>query len=178
MLSLSILGFAALAVSVAVVPRNRMGTALLLALGVALVVAFLAIERATDRQLFRVCGCFGEGVAARRLRPRPAQADLPDARTADGGHDGRHVCAVVRTATRRLYRRSRRASWGRAVGRLDGGEIGSASITSDRHIRRVVSVAPVVMAVGLLAAMLVQSEKSRPVPYSAGRPRWFSAEAV
>ena len=135
-----------------------MGTALLLALGVALVVAFLAIERATDRQLFRVCGCFGEGVAARRLRAQARQGDLPDARLLMAATMA-DMYVPLFDSDSAFYRRSRRASWGRAVGRLDGGEIGSASITSDRHIRRVVSVAPVVMAVGL-----------------AGPPCWFRAK--
>lgn len=159
-LSLSVLGFAALAVSVAVVPRNRMGTALLLALGVALVVAFLAIERATDRQLFR-------GLRLLRGRVLPRGVFGPGPLKWIYLTLGLLMAATMADMYVPLFGQRLGALPPVAAGFLGAalsvgwtvGEIGSASITSDRHIRRVVSVAPVVMAVGLLAAMLVQSEK-------------------
>ena len=43
----------------------------------------------------------GDGVAAGGVRSRAAEVDVRDRRTADGGHDGRHVRAAVRPAAGR-----------------------------------------------------------------------------
>ena len=153
-LSLSLLGFAALAVSVAVVPRNWIGTVLLLALGVALVVAFLAAERGAGRQLRP-----GSVLPRSVFGPGPLKwiyltlGLLMAATMADMYVPlfGQRLGGLPPVAAGFL---GAALSVGWTVG-----EIASASITSDRKIRRVVSVAPVVMAVGLMAAMLAQSEK-------------------
>ena len=81
-------------------PARRPGTAALVAAGVALVAVFVVVDRRMPR-----CG-----VAAQRVRAGSAEVDLPDARRADGRHDGGHVRAAVRSAAGPPDARWRRVS--------------------------------------------------------------------
>lgn len=152
--SLSLLGLAALTVSVAVIPRNWIATGLLLALGIALVGAFLVADRGSDRRVLsgRVLprSVFGPGplkwiYLTLGLLMAATMADMYVPLF------GQRLGALPPVAAGFL---GAALSVGWTVG-----EISSASITSDRTIRRVVAFAPVVMAVGLVAAMLVQSSE-------------------
>lgn len=150
--SLSLLGLAALVVSAAVVPRNGIATALLLALGLGLVVVFLKAERGAGQRassgMVLPRSVFGPGplkwiYLTLGLLMAATMADMYVPLF------GQRLGGLPPVAAGFL---GAALSVGWTVG-----EIGSASITSDRNIRRVVSIAPVVMAAGLVAAMLVQS---------------------
>ena len=80
----------------------------------------------------------GFGVAAQRLSARPAEVDLPHARPADGGDDGGHVRAAVRSAAGAPGAGGggipRRGSGGRLDGRRDHQRLGD-QVTADRADR-------------------------------------------
>ncbi len=152
--SLSLLGLAALVVSAAVVPRTGIGTGLLLALGFVVIIAFLAFERGLGRGFPSATvlprSVFGSGplkwiYLTLGLLMAATMADMYVPLFGQRLGDLPPVAAGLLGAA---------LSVGWTVG-----EIGSASINDDRTIRRVVSIAPLVMAAGLVAAMSVQSDE-------------------
>ncbi|MDT5124815.1 MAG: hypothetical protein QOH54_459 [Mycobacterium sp.] len=146
--SLLLLGTAALAISVAGIPRNTALTAALLAAGVALVGAFLVVDRRTSSSV----------LPATAFRPGPLKwiyvtlGVLMAATMADMYVPlfGQRLAHLVPVAAGFL-----------AVALSVGwtiGEIVSASATKSRVIVRTVAVAPLVMAVGLGIAAVSQFE--------------------
>jgi len=146
--SLLLLGTAALAISVAGIPRNTALTAALLATGVALVGAFLVVDRRTSSSV----------LPATAFRPGPLKwiyvtlGVLMAATMADMYVPlfGQRLAHLVPVAAGFL-----------AVALSVGwtiGEIVSASATKSRVIVRTVAVAPLVMAVGLGIAAVSQFE--------------------
>jgi MFS family permease len=144
--SLLLLGTAALAISVAGIPRNTALTAALLAAGVALVGAFLVVDRRTSSSV----------LPATAFRPGPLKwiyvtlGVLMAATMADMYVPlfGQRLAHLVPVAAGFL-----------AVALSVGwtiGEIVSASATKSRVIVRTVAVAPLVMAVGLGIAAVSQ----------------------
>ena len=87
--SLLLLGAAALAVSVAQLPRNVAATIGLLA------AAAVLVGLVPDRRLADA----GNGVAAQRFWARTAEVALPDHGGDDGRGDGHHICAAVWSTT-------------------------------------------------------------------------------
>ena len=93
--------------------------------------------------------------------------DLPHHGSADGGNDGRHVRAVIRTASRRAATgRGRLSRAALSVG-WTVAEIRSASIADRRVAARVVRWSPAVMAAGLGLAALAIRDGAGPVAIAA-----------
>jgi MFS family permease len=146
--SLLLLGTAALAISVAGIPRNTALTAALLAAGVALVGAFLVVDRRTSSSV----------LPATAFRPGPLKwiyvtlGVLMAATMADMYVPlfGQRLAHLVPVAAGFL-------AVALSVGWTTG-EIVSASATKSRVIVRTVAVAPLVMAVGLGIAAVSQFE--------------------
>jgi MFS family permease len=144
--SLLLLGAAALAVSVAGIPHDVWATAALLALGGALVAVFVYVDR------------------------RLTAAVLPPSTFGSGPLKWIYVTlGVLMAATmvdmyvplfgQRLAHLTPVAAGFLGAGLAIGwtvGEIGSASLSSERVIRRTVAVAPLVMATGLALGALTQ----------------------
>ncbi|MEI6253752.1 MAG: MFS transporter [Mycobacteriaceae bacterium] len=137
--SLLLLGLAALAVSAAAIPRNAAATACLLAAGVVLVVAFIAVDRRVDAAVLPR-SAFGPGP----LKWIYATLGLLMAATMVDMYVplfGQRLGALAPVVAGFL---GAALSVGWTVG-----EITSASVTSVRATVRLVALAPLVMAIGL-----------------------------
>jgi MFS family permease len=144
--SLLLLGTAALAISVAGIPRNTALTAALLAVGVALVLAFLVVDRRTSASV----------LPPTAFRPGPLKwiyltlgllmaATMVDMYVPLFGQRLAHLVPVAAG----FLGVALSIGW-------TTGEIVSASATKSRVIVRTVAVAPLVMAVGLGIAAVSQ----------------------
>ena len=144
--SLLLLGTAALAISVAGIPRNTVLTAALLAAGVALVLAFLVVDRRTSASV----------LPPTAFRPGPLKwiyltlgllmaATMVDMYVPLFGQRLAHLVPVAAG----FLGVALSIGW-------TTGEIVSASATKSRVIVRTVAVAPLVMAVGLGIAAVSQ----------------------
>jgi MFS family permease len=144
--SLLLLGTAALAISVAGIPRNTALTAALLAAGVALVLAFLVVDRRTSASV----------LPPTAFRPGPLKwiyltlgllmaATMVDMYVPLFGQRLAHLVPVAAG----FLGVALSIGW-------TTGEIVSASATKSRVIVRTVAVAPLVMAVGLGIAAVSQ----------------------
>jgi MFS family permease len=146
--SLVLLGTAALAVSVAGIPHDWRATAVLLALGVVLVVAFIYVDRRLPAAVLPP-STFGPGplkwiYLTLGLLMAATMADM-----------------YVPLFGQRLAHLTPVAAGFLGAGLAIGwtvGEISSASLRSERVIRRTVAIAPLVMATGLAVAALTQYE--------------------
>lgn len=150
--SLLLLGVAALVVSMAALPRNAAATVALLVLGAALVVAFVLVDR------------------------RVVAAVLPRSTFEPGPLKwiyltlGLLMAATMVDMYVPLFGQRLGALTPIVAGFLGAalsvgwtvGEISSASLGSTRVIRRVVAVAPLVMAAGLTVAALAQRDGASP----------------
>jgi hypothetical protein len=148
--SLLLLGLAALAVSVAAIPRNVAVTAGLLSLGVLLVLAFIAIDRRV-RAAVLPRSAFGPGplkwiYATLGLLMAATMADMYVPLF------GQRLGALAPVIAGFL---GAALSVGWTVG-----EIASASVTNVRATVRLVAVAPLVMATGLTLAALSQKDSA------------------
>jgi predicted MFS family arabinose efflux permease len=148
--SLLLLGMAALAISVAGIPRNTALTAALLAAGVALVLAFLVVDRRTSASV----------LPPTAFRPGPLKwiyltlgllmaATMVDMYVPFFGQRLAHLTPIAAGFL----------GAGLAIG-WTVGEISSASLRSSRVISWTVAVAPLVMATGLTIAALTQFEEA------------------
>ena len=146
--SLLLLGSAALAVSVAGVPRNAVWTAVLLVAGAALVAVFLVVDRRTDAAV----------LPPTAFRPGPLKwiyltlgllmaATMVDLYVPFFGQRLAHLAPVAAGFLGVAL----------AVG-WTLSEIASASVTSTKKVVRIVAVAPLVMAAGLALAAVSQFE--------------------
>lgn len=150
--SLTILGVAALTVSVAALPRSRVVTAALLAAAIALVVAFLVVDR---RAMAKV-------LPRKAFEPGPLKwmyltlGILMGATMVDmyAPLFGQRLGSLPPAAAGFL---GAALSVGWTVG-----EIRSAGINDRRAAARVVSYAPLVMAAGLALSALVQAHAAGP----------------
>jgi MFS family permease len=152
--SLALLGSAAMAVSVAGIPHDARATAALLALGAALVVAFLMVDRRVRASVLPP-SAFGPGPLKWIYLTLGVlmAATMVDMYVPLFGQRLGHLTPVVAGFFGAVL------SVGWTVG-----EIASASLQNRAVIRRTVAVAPLVMAVGLVAgAVLVRS----------GMPLWL-----
>jgi MFS family permease len=148
--SLILLGTAALAVSVAGIPHDWRATALLLALGAGLVAAFIYVDRRRPAAVLPP-STFGPGplkwiYLTLGLLMAATMADM-----------------YVPLFGQRLAHLTPVAAGFLGAGLAIGwtvGEIGSASLRSERVIRQTVAVAPLVMATGLALAALTQYERA------------------
>lgn len=146
--SLLLLGLAALAVSVAAIPRDTAATATLLALGVLLVLAFIAVDRRV-RAAVLPRSAFGPGP----LKWIYATLGLLMAATMVDMYVplfGQRLGALAPVIAGFL---GAALSVGWTVG-----EIASASVTNVRATVRLVAVAPLVMAAGLTLAAVSQKD--------------------
>jgi MFS family permease len=146
--SLLLLGAAALTVSVAGVPRDARATAALLALGIALVAIFLAVDRRLPSAVLPP-STFGSGPLKWIYLTLGV---LMGATMAD---------MYVPLFGQRLAHLTPLAAGFLGAGLAIGwtvGEISSASLRSERMIRRTVAIAPLVMASGWALAALTQME--------------------
>ena len=146
--SLVLLGLAALAVSAAAIPRNVAATAGLLVAGVALVVAFLAVDRNVDVAVLPR-SAFGPGP----LKWIYATLGLLMAATMVDRYEplfGQRLGALAPVVAGFL---GAALSVGWTVG-----EIASASVTNARATVRLVALAPVVMATGLTLGWATQKD--------------------
>lgn len=151
--SLIVLGVAALAVSAAGIPRNAWLTVALLGLGGALVGVFLIVDRRQPAAVLPP-STFG---------PEPLKwiyltlAVLMAATMADMYVPlfGQRLAGLTPVAAGFL-------GAGLALG-WTAGEIGSASLSDPRIIRRTVAVAPAVMAAGLAVAAVTMRDDAPPV---------------
>jgi MFS family permease len=144
--SLLLLGVAALAVSVAAIPRNAAVTAGLLVVGVVLVVAFIAVDRRVEAAVLPR-SAFGPGP----LKWIYATLGLLMAATMVDMYVplfGQRLGALAPVVAGFL---GAALSVGWTVG-----EIASASVTNVRATVRLVAVAPLVMATGLIIAAAYQ----------------------
>jgi MFS family permease len=146
--SLLLLGSAALAVSVAGVPRNAVWTAVLLVAGGALVAVFLVVDRRTDAAV----------LPPTAFRPGPLKwiyltlgllmaATMVDLYVPFFGQRLAHLAPVAAGFLGVAL----------AVG-WTVSEIASASATNAKKVVRIVTVAPLVMAAGLTLAAVSQFE--------------------
>jgi MFS family permease len=146
--SLILLGAAALSVSVAGIPHDWRATAALLAMGAALVAVFLYVDRRLPAAVLPP-STFGAGplkwiYLTLGLLMAATMADM-----------------YVPLFGQRLAHLTPVAAGFLGAGLAIGwtvGEIGSASLRSERVIRATVAVAPLVMATGLALAALTQYE--------------------
>lgn len=146
--SLLLLGAAALTVSVAGVPRDARATAALLALGIALVAIFLAVDRRLPSAVLPP-STFGSGPLKWIYLTLGV---LMGATMADMYVPlfGQWLAHLTPLAAGFL-------GAGLAIG-WTVGEISSASLRSEQVIRRTVAIAPLVMASGWALAALTQME--------------------
>lgn len=152
-LSLLLLGMAALSVSVAGIPHNAWATAALVALGIALVGLFLVVDRRAGAAV----------LPPSAFRPGPLKwiyltlgalmaATMVDMYVPLFGQRLAHLAPVAAGFL----------GAGLAIG-WTVGEISSASLSRDRVIVRTVAVAPVVMATGLtIGALSLRDDASPP----------------
>jgi MFS family permease len=146
--SLLLLGLAALAVSVAALPRNAVITACLLVTGVVLVLAFIAVDRRADAAVLPR-SAFGPGplkwiYATLGLLMGATMVDMY------APLFGQRLGALAPFVAGFLGA-ALSVGW-------TGGEIASASVTNTRATVRLVAVAPLVMAVGLAIAAASQKD--------------------
>lgn len=149
--SLLLLGAAALAISVAGLPRDGRATAALMGVGAALVAVFLMVDRRTSAAVLPPT-TFGPGplkwiylTLGVLITATMAEMYVP--------LFGQRLAGLTPVAAGFL-------GAGLAVG-WTAAEIASASLRSSRVIRRVVALAPGVMAVGLaLAALSMRADAS------------------
>jgi len=144
--SLLLLGLAALAVSVAALPRNAVITACLLVTGVVLVLAFIAVDRRADAAVLPR-SAFGPGplkwiYATLGLLMGATMVDMY------APLFGQRLGALAPLVAGFLGA-ALSVGW-------TGGEIASASVTNARTTVRLVAVAPLVMATGLAIAAASQ----------------------
>jgi MFS family permease len=146
--SLLLLGAAALAVSVAGVPHDARATAALLALGAALVVVFIYVDRRLPAAVLPP-STFGPGPLKWIYLTLGVlmAATMVDMYVPLFGQRLAHLTPVAAGFL----------GAGLAIG-WTVGEISSASLRSNRVIRRTVAVAPVVMASGLALGAVTQYE--------------------
>jgi MFS family permease len=150
--SLLLLGFAALAVTVAGVPHDVRATAALLALGVALIGVFLYVDRRLPAAVLPP-SAFGSGP----LKWIYLTLGVLMASTM--------VDTYVPLFGQRLAHLTPVAAGFLGAGLAVGwtvGEISSASLANGRVIRGTVAVAPLVMAVGLVLSALTMSDGASP----------------
>ena len=148
--SLLLLGAAALAVSVAVIPHDWRATVALLALGAALVAVFIYVDRRLPAAVLPP-STFGSGplkwiylTLGMLMAATMADMYVP--------LFGQRLAHLTPVAAGFL-------GAGLAIG-WTVGEISSASLRNNRVIVRTVSVAPLVMAIGLALAALTQYEEA------------------
>jgi MFS family permease len=148
--SLLLLGAAALAVSVAGIPHDIRATAGLLALGGALVAVFLCVDRRLPASVLPP-STFGAGPLKWIYLTLGVlmAATMADMYVPLFGQRLAHLTPVAAGFL----------SAGLAIG-WTVGEIGSASLTSNRVIKAAVAVAPLVMATGLALGALTQFEEA------------------
>ena len=152
--SLALLGSAAMAVSVAGIPHDARATAALLALGIALVVAFVFVDRRAKASVLPP-STFGAGPLKWIYLTLGVlmAATMVDMYVPLFGQRLAHLTPVVAGFFGAVL------SVGWTVG-----EIASASVQNRRVIVRTVAIAPLVMAVGLTAgAILIRN----------GMPAWL-----
>lgn len=146
--SLLLLGLAALAVSVAALPRNVAVTACLLAAGVALVMVFIVVDRRADAAVLPR-SAFGPGplkwiYATLGLLMGATMVDMY------APLFGQRLGALAPLVAGFLGA-TLSVGW-------TAGEIASASVTNVRATVRLVAVAPLVMAIGLTIAAASQRD--------------------
>jgi MFS family permease len=146
--SLVLLGVAALAVSVAGIPHDARATAALLALGAVLVAIFVYVDRRRPAAVLPP-STFGKGPLKWIYLTLGVlmAATMADMYVPLFGQRLAHLTPVAAGFL----------GAGLAVG-WTVGEISSASLRSDRIIKRTVAVAPLVMATGLALGALTQYE--------------------
>jgi MFS family permease len=144
--SLLLLGAAALAVSVAGIPHDVRATAALLALGAALVAVFVYVDRRLKAAVLPP-STFGSGPLKWIYLTLGVlmAATMVDMYVPLFGQRLAHLTPVAAGFL----------GAGLAIG-WTVGEIGSASLRSERVIRRTVAIAPLVMATGLALGALTQ----------------------
>jgi len=146
--SLVLLGSAAMAVSVAGIPHDPRGTAALLLVGVALVVAFIVVDRRAGASVLPP-STFGPGPLKWIYMSLGVlmAATMVDMYVPLFGQRLAHMTPVVAG----FFGAVLSVGW-------TFGEIASASLQNRKVIRRTVAVAPLVMALGLAAgAVLVRN---------------------
>jgi MFS family permease len=148
--SLLLLGAAALAVSVAGIPRDTRATAGLLAIGAVLVAAFIYVDRRRPAAVLPP-SAFGAGPLKWIYLTLGVlmAATMADMYVPFFGQRLAHLTPVAAGFL----------GAGLAIG-WTVGEISSASLRSTRAIKRTVAAAPLVMAVGLALGALTQFEKA------------------